>query len=466
MATSEILGLFASPEQYQANQMAQFRQRAANEVQLDPFQQAAIGMRQAGYQLGGGIAGALGGVDPQLQIIARRQALAGQLDPSNPQSYMQVAKLAADAGDQQFAIAIADAGRQAAVQVAQANKERQLAVPADIQKAQMIPVLQDKLDELNAMEKTPDVVRAINILQNQLKVLSGDKTGTTAAPLQVAARISAINQQLRTLDPNSIEYKDLVEEKTQLQRPEKPEPRISFGSEREAIASELYNQPYGELTQTQKAAVNKRADAEAASRAPKLSVDLKDPTAVAKAGLDVMNKWEGFLKAGGDVEVASRYKALQSSVALAQAGNPTADGATIFNIGKIYDPSGAVQEGDKNTILGNPSIPQKIKGYAQRVFEGGSLTPEQRNDLLTIGTNLIKGRESQLQTYRKQYINKATELGGTEADILNPYQGLVKATPSEAVKQIPTGRQQTPPAARTQPAPQGRVVRKWSDLNK
>jgi hypothetical protein len=122
MATSEILGLFASPEQYQANQMAQFRQRAANEVQLDPFQQAAIGMRQAGYQLGGGIAGALGGTDPQLQIIARRQALAGQLDPSNPNSYMQVAKMAADAGDQEFAIAIADAGRKAMSEIAKARE--------------------------------------------------------------------------------------------------------------------------------------------------------------------------------------------------------------------------------------------------------------------------------------------------------------------------------------------------------
>jgi len=118
MAASEILGLFASPEQYQANQMAQFRQRSANEVQLDPFQQAAIGMRQAGYQLGGGIAGALGGQDPQLQIIARRQALAGQLDPNNPQSYMQVARMAADAGDQEFAITIADAGRKALSELA------------------------------------------------------------------------------------------------------------------------------------------------------------------------------------------------------------------------------------------------------------------------------------------------------------------------------------------------------------
>jgi hypothetical protein len=132
MAASQILGLFTSPEQYQANQMAQFRQQAANEVQLNPFQQAAIGMRQAGYQLGGGIGGAMGGQDPQLQIIARRQALAGQLDPSNPNSYMQVAKMAADAGDQEFAIAIADAGRSAMSEMAlvqQRLRERQGAEP-------------------------------------------------------------------------------------------------------------------------------------------------------------------------------------------------------------------------------------------------------------------------------------------------------------------------------------------------
>jgi hypothetical protein len=122
MATSQILGLFTSPEQYQANQMAQFRQQAANEVQLNPFQQASIGMRQAGYQLGGGIGGAMGGQDPQLQKIAQRQALAGQLDPSNPNSYMQVAKMAADAGDQEFAIAIADAGRKAMSEIAKARE--------------------------------------------------------------------------------------------------------------------------------------------------------------------------------------------------------------------------------------------------------------------------------------------------------------------------------------------------------
>lgn len=183
MATN-ILGLFTSPEQYQANQMAQFRQQAANEVQLNPFQQAAIGMRQAGYQLGGGIGGALGGQDPQLQIIARRQALAGQLDPSNPNSYMQVAKMAADAGDQEFAIAIADAGRQAAIQVAQANKERQMSVSPKIQEIQMIPQIQDSIAKLRAMPPTPETAQQISNLETMLSVIVPKQPKETSANIK------------------------------------------------------------------------------------------------------------------------------------------------------------------------------------------------------------------------------------------------------------------------------------------
>jgi len=510
MATSDILGLFASPQQYEQQRQAAMEAQALRMAELNPMQQGQYGIALGAQQLGRAIGGALGGVDPQLRIISQRQQLASQLDPSNPESFMKAAQLAANSGDQQFAIALADAGRQAAVQVAQANKERQLAVPADIQKAQMIPQIQDALDQYSALPPSPERDRAMRILENQLKALVGDKATSIAAPLQVATRIAQItklqttldpqsqeyqilqaekdqlqrpekatspaaqlqvasriveiNKLQANLDPNSQEYKLLESEKIQLQKPEKPEPRISFGAEREAIASELYDKPYGELTQPQRAAVNKRADAEAVARAPKMTVDLKDPTAVAKANLDVMNKWEGFLKSGGDVETASRFKALQSSVALAQAGNPTADGATIFNIGKIYDPSGAVQEGDKNTILGNPSIPSQIQKLAQRVFEGGSLTPQERKNLLQVATGLVKGKQSQLEIYRQQYIKKAKELGGSAEDILDPYKGLINAPPSESVNQIPTNKSQAPLAPKPIKQQGNKVVKKWSDL--
>ena len=100
---SEILGLFTTPEQYQQNQLAQARSRAFQEVQLDPFQQAALGARTAGYQFGQAVGGALGGQDPQLQRITQRQQLLGMIDPSNPDSYAQAIQAALQTGDQEAA---------------------------------------------------------------------------------------------------------------------------------------------------------------------------------------------------------------------------------------------------------------------------------------------------------------------------------------------------------------------------
>jgi len=133
---SEILGLFTSPQQYQQNQLAQFQNRAFQEVQLDPFQQAALGARTAGYQLGQGIGGALGGQDPQLQKISRREALASQLDQANPESYMRVAQLAAQSGDPQFAMLIADAGRQMQTSMATTRKATAEAEKVELTNAQ------------------------------------------------------------------------------------------------------------------------------------------------------------------------------------------------------------------------------------------------------------------------------------------------------------------------------------------
>jgi hypothetical protein len=196
MATSDILGLFTTPEQYQLAQQQAQQAQALQYAQLDPRSQAQYGFYRAGQQLGGAIGGALGGEDPQLKMISMRQQLASQLDPSDPQSYMQVAQLASKS-DPQFAMAVANAGRQAAVQVAQANKERQLAVPADIQKAQMIPQIQDALDQYKALPQTPERDRAIKLLENQLRVLLPEqKIEKTPDALQVAKRVAEIKTQL------------------------------------------------------------------------------------------------------------------------------------------------------------------------------------------------------------------------------------------------------------------------------
>jgi len=129
---SEILGLFTTPEQYRLAQQQAQQAQAMQYAQLDPMARANYGTFRAGQQLGGAIGGALGGEDPQLKMISMRQQLASQLNPNDPESYMKIAEIAAQSGDQQFAIAVADAGRKAMGEYAliqQRTRERQGADP-------------------------------------------------------------------------------------------------------------------------------------------------------------------------------------------------------------------------------------------------------------------------------------------------------------------------------------------------
>ena len=129
---SEIIGLFTNPQQYLAAQDASMQQQFARNAEMNPLNRARMLYQQAGYQAGQGIGGALGGTDPQLDMISRRNVLLSQLNPNDPASYMKVAQVAAQIGDQQFAMAIAQEGRKAASEYALAQqrlREKQGADP-------------------------------------------------------------------------------------------------------------------------------------------------------------------------------------------------------------------------------------------------------------------------------------------------------------------------------------------------
>lgn len=170
-----------------------------------------------------------------------------------------------------------------------------------------------------------------------------------------------------------------------------------------------------------------------AATAPKIAVDLKDPTAVAKAQSDVLKDWRGVVKDTGAMEVADRFKAAKAAVVEGNSGNKAADGALIYAIGKIYDPSGAVQEGDKQTILGNRSIPQSIKAYAERALNGQSLLPEERTGLLSVASKVVESKARNLEAQKAPYTSISQQLGGNGALLLNPLAEALTApveTPS------------------------------------
>jgi hypothetical protein len=186
MAASEILGLFTTPEQYQQNQLAQARSRAFQEVQLDPFQQAALGARTAGYQFGQAVGGALGGQDPQLQLIARTQQLARSANLADPVSLEAVAQQLANIGNMPLAITYADRakalreeklkGRESEskinLQTAQTEKAKKFEQQAQVsvQNRTIISGIEEKLASDPAYVPTnKEIAQARFILGNEMK---------------------------------------------------------------------------------------------------------------------------------------------------------------------------------------------------------------------------------------------------------------------------------------------------------
>lgn len=177
MATSNILGLFTSPEEYQAQQMGAEQQRALGFAQLSPMQLANYNLFMGGQQLGRGFGGLLGVQDPQLQRIRQRQEIMQSINPADPQSLIAGIQRASKMNDPELALSLTDYMNKqgsemalAAQRTAAAKKEHIQALPAG---------------------------------------------------LQEAARIAEIERELVNLDPNSVEYKARVAEKTRLERSQK-----------------------------------------------------------------------------------------------------------------------------------------------------------------------------------------------------------------------------------------------------
>ena len=222
MATSEILGLFTTPEQYQLAQRQAQEAQAIQYANLDPMARANYGTFLAGQKLGGAIGGALGGEDPQLRIISQRQQLASQLDDTNPNSYMMVAEQARRAGDPQFAMAISDVYRQLQTSAASMRK-----TTAEAQKAELsITQEQNLRDELS---KLPQNATEEQILSVVTKYGSPDKvlatlqaSSTKAADREARAEENRIRIEARAEEKlKDIEYKrerDLQNAKSDAER--------------------------------------------------------------------------------------------------------------------------------------------------------------------------------------------------------------------------------------------------------
>jgi hypothetical protein len=248
-----VLSMFMTPEQYQLMQNTAQQQRALQFAQLDPMAQAQYGMFLGGSQLGTAIGRGLGGEDRQLKLISQRQALSQNIDPSNPESILKVAQEASRLGDQQFALSLADYARQASSEIALAKQrleERRNSVAPDIQVAQYKARLSNGIAALKGATD-PESIAQRDALQRELDSLP-TKAGDTTNEIKNATE-SAIRAGFK---PGTPEFDTAVSERLD-KLLTKPEKDLTFGVDRESKSFEKYNKPFRDLTQDEKAVVNK-----------------------------------------------------------------------------------------------------------------------------------------------------------------------------------------------------------------
>ena len=248
-----VLSMFMTPEQYQQMQVAQQQQRAMDFAKLDPMAQAQYGMFMGGSQLGTALARGLGGQDRQLTLISQRQALSKEIDPSNPESILAAAQKAAQSGDQQFAMSLADYARQASSEIALAKQrleERRNAIAPDIQVAKYKGGLINAIESLKDATD-PQLIKQREAYQRELDALP-TKAGDTTEQIKNATE-STIRAGFK---PGTPEFdKAFTERFDRLLT--KPEKDLTFGVDRESKSFEKYNKPFRDLTQDEKAVVNK-----------------------------------------------------------------------------------------------------------------------------------------------------------------------------------------------------------------
>jgi hypothetical protein len=186
MAENIVAGLFGlTPEMYGEQQRRSALREGIDLAKLTPGE-AGAAMTYAGARgLGGAIAGALGVQDPALMRMTQRNQLLQEIDLSNPESMIEVAKKATSIGDNEFAMALVDKARKTQSEIALAQqrlaagkaslasaaRERQQAIPTDIQISTEIATLEDTLSQIENLPADPERTRAKNLLTTRLAEL-------------------------------------------------------------------------------------------------------------------------------------------------------------------------------------------------------------------------------------------------------------------------------------------------------
>jgi hypothetical protein len=380
MAESKIVpSLFGlTPEMYGEQQRVNALEEGITLAKLDPAARGAAMTYAGGRGLAGAIAGAMGVEDPQLRLISARNAIAQQIDQTDPESILKGAQMLAQAGDQQGAMALAQYARQAQSEVAQtkqrlaaASRERQQAVPADIQVANEISSLTDAQDQLRNMPTSPERDRAMNMLTTRLTELQ------------------------------------------RLTNKEKPEAKTNYGAEADRASKARFNKNFSELTQAEAKVIDDLLEERGVKKAK------ESGTKVLLPGQPVAPKdWMDFSQKvlSGD-PVMQRTSTILSDAPSAidiirqSTSNDFASASLPSSIARLTGEGKNMSNADVNRFARTGGLDDRLAQDAVKFFTGGT-TQVKREQAEKFAIALYRGA---LLERKKKLQDSAKEFGYTES---------------------------------------------------
>ena len=235
MAENMVAGLFGlTPEMYGEQQRISALNEGITLAQLSPSARGTAMIYGGAKGLGNAIGGLMGVEDPMLNRITQQDQLLRGLDFTNPESLLEGAKIANQMGNRQAAFALTDYARKQASEIAQAQ-QRLAAGQASLAAASR-----------ERFQADPEKVRLA-------KAVAATR-GPEGSPEYITAYNESLEKQMTPTE------KDL-----------------RFGTDREAISSEVYDKPFAQLTPSERAVVNKRVEDEQGRKAEKGAAKLTFP---------------------------------------------------------------------------------------------------------------------------------------------------------------------------------------------
>jgi len=368
MAQQQDMGLFGvSPQDILAQQQKADQELAMRQAQFAPGQGLMYQAASAGQRAGRSIAGLFGIEDPALkeatQMDELKKAVASQWDGSDPEKALEL--FVQEANKRGFTSQALKASEKL-TDLRMKKEEKEATI--GLRKAQTTEA--QRKGEAAGQEKRPEFVRLQeerNRLQ-QLLNMSTDDAEKEALTAQIA-EISKYLDKQSSFAPKA---------------PPKPE---SFGVDREAISKEMYGKRFGELTQQEQQAVNKRVVTESRTNQPSINITLpKNLKAIGEVRQDFLRTIDPNVKAYNsastsetmfDQALAGNFQGWRAAITqLAKSVGDSQISAREIDaygldpslVGNIVDKANTLLTGtpSRDTILGAKKIATAIKNINQQ----------------------------------------------------------------------------------------------------